>query len=207
MLCSRWKLGHVKNSRWINSLAACLIVWGIVAGQTPHASWTYDSIIMSDAPGAGKDAGQDTSPQGLNHEGEIAGYYKDGASVVHGFVRHSGGTFSTFDVPGASQKPTLGTFPQGINENGDVAGYFFTDPNGVRDGFVRHKDGHSPRSILLVVVAPLPAASMRWMNLPEITFLMTSRMGLLGAGTECLRRLIPRAATTRQRRASTHTAR
>jgi hypothetical protein len=141
MRCPSWKLRHLKKTRCIHSLATCLILCGVILGQTPRTSWIYDKIITFDAPGAGKDAGQGTSPQGINDAGEIAGYYKDGASVVHGFVRHGDGTFSIFDVPGASKKATLGTYPQGINKNGDVAGYFFTDPNGVRHGFVRHKDG------------------------------------------------------------------
>ena len=84
MPCSRWKLGHVKNTRWIHSVAACLILCGAALGQTPRTSWSYDNIITFDAPGAGKDAGQGTSPQAINDQGEIAGYYKDGASVVHG---------------------------------------------------------------------------------------------------------------------------
>jgi len=138
---SRWTLSLVKNTRSIPTVAACLILCGAALGQTPRTSWSYDNTITFDAPGAGKDAGQGTSPQAINDQGEIAGYYKDGASAVHGFVRHRDGTFSTFDAPGASKKATLGTFPQGINKNGDVAGYFFTDPNGVRHGFVRHKEG------------------------------------------------------------------
>jgi hypothetical protein len=122
---------------------AALLLCGVVHGQTRRTSSTliYDNIITFDAPGAGQDAGQGTSPQGINDEGEIMGYYKDSASVLQGFVRHRDGTFTAFDAPGASKKATLGTFPQSINKNGEIAGYYFTDPNGVRHGFVRHKDG------------------------------------------------------------------
>jgi hypothetical protein len=140
---SRGNLWHVRNIRWIQGLAAGLFLCAFVSGQTQRTSSTETpgNIITFDAPGSGKDAGQGTSPQGINDDGEIVGYYKDGASVVHGFVRRSDGAFITFDAPGASKKATLGTLPQGINKNGDVAGYYFTDPNGVRHGFVRHKDG------------------------------------------------------------------
>ena len=122
---------------------AGLLLCGVVHGQTQRSSLTsiYDNIVTFDAPSAGKDAGQGTSPQSINDDGEITGYYKDAASVLHGFVRHRDGTFITFDAPAASKKATLGTFPQSINKNGEVAGYYFTDPNGVRHGFVRLMDG------------------------------------------------------------------
>ena len=118
-----------------------LALTGLAFGQVGGVSSISKSILTFEAPGAGKGAGQGTSSQSINDDGEITGNYKDSASVVHGFVRHKDGTFESFEAPGASKKATLGTFPESINDKGDVIGYYFTDPGGVRHGFVRYKDG------------------------------------------------------------------
>src|SRR6202171_3451986 len=122
MRSSRSDPRRARRTRWIQGLSACLILCAVALCQTQRTSTsaTPDNIITFDAPGAGKNAGQGTSPQAINDGGEIAGYYKDASSVLHGFVRHKDGTFSTFDAPGASKKATLGTFPQSINKNGEV---------------------------------------------------------------------------------------
>ena len=131
----------MKLVRSILVLAAYLGLYAPLLSQIPRVPPNSGSVVTFDAPGAGKGAGQGTTPKGINDNGEITGYYKDSASVLHGFIRHKDGTFTTFDAPGASKKATLGTMPQGINKNGDVTGYFFTDPKGVRHGFVRYNDG------------------------------------------------------------------
>ena len=41
---SRWKVGLLKNTRSIHCVAACLILCGVVLGQTPRTSRTYDNI-------------------------------------------------------------------------------------------------------------------------------------------------------------------
>ncbi len=133
------------NRRWILGLALPCFLSGLVWGQTRSVSSVSKSIVTFDAPGAGASAGQGTTPQSINDAGEITGYYKDSTSVLHGFVRHKNGAFDTFEAPGASKKATLGTFPQSINNEGEVAGYYFTDPNGVRHGFVRSGDGTTVR--------------------------------------------------------------
>ncbi len=127
--------------RLIPIMAALFIFCILLPAQTPRISLSMNAVIPFDAPGAGKGAGQGTTPKGINDGGEITGYYKDSASAVHGFVRHRDGTFAIFDAPGASRKATLGTMPQSINDQGDITGYYFTDPKGERHGFVRHKDG------------------------------------------------------------------
>src|SRR6266487_4074511 len=62
-------------------------------------------ITVFDAPGAGTGLGQGTfpinSPQLINPNGAITGYYVDSAFVKHGFQRDKNGVITTFDAPGA----------------------------------------------------------------------------------------------------------
>ena len=62
-------------------------------------------ITVFDAPGAGTGLGQGTfpinSPQLINPNGAITGYYVDSAFVSHGFLRDKNGVITTFDAPGA----------------------------------------------------------------------------------------------------------
>ncbi len=136
----------MKAIRWTLALAAYFSLCSCLLAQTSVVVSNGGSVIAFDAPGAGKSGGEGTTPKSINDEGEIAGYYKDSASVVHGFIRHKDGTYTTFDAPGASKKATLGTMPQSINKNGDVTGYYFTDPKGARHGFVRYRNGTVARS-------------------------------------------------------------
>jgi hypothetical protein len=142
---SEVRVAAMKFSRAILGVGAQFAVCAFLLGQTPtpqsRISQNVNSVIAFDAPGAGKGAGQGTTPKSINDVGEITGYYNDSASVLHGFVRHKDGSFTTFDAPGASKQATLGTLPQSINKDGDITGHFFTDPNGVRHSFVRHRDG------------------------------------------------------------------
>jgi hypothetical protein len=59
------------------------------------------SIITFEAPGAGTTAGQGTLAEGINAFGTTYGYYIDGGSVAHGFIRPLTGSFTTFSAPGA----------------------------------------------------------------------------------------------------------
>src|ERR1700676_2061876 len=92
----------------------------------PLAASIPGTFVLVDAPGAGRDSGQGTTPRDINENGEITGFYKDADSVLHGFVRHKDGTYATFDAPGASKGPGLGTSPQSINSGGDVVGFYVT---------------------------------------------------------------------------------
>jgi hypothetical protein len=131
----------MKIGLWILGMAAQFAFCALLLSQAPVVSPNANSVIAFDAPGAGKGAGQGTSPKSVNDNGEIAGFYKDSTSVLHGFVRHKDGSFTTFDAPGASRKATLGTLPQSINKAGEITGFYNTDPNGARHGFVRGADG------------------------------------------------------------------
>ena len=88
-----------------------------------------------DVPGAGNDSGQGTTPRDINENGDIAGFYKDADSVLHGFIRYKDGTYATFDAPGAGKAADIGTSPQSINSEGDIVGFFVTNPNAVRARF------------------------------------------------------------------------
>jgi hypothetical protein len=60
----------------------------------------------------------------------------DPSSVIHGFVRASEGTLTTFDDPDAGTGGFQGTVAKSINSAGDIAGYY-VDASGVSHGFVR----------------------------------------------------------------------
>src|SRR5262249_6136827 len=70
-------------------------------------------ITVFDAPGAGTGAGQGTfpfnSPNLINPDGAITGYYVDSAFARHGFLRDRNGAVSTFDAPGAGTGVNQGT--------------------------------------------------------------------------------------------------
>src|SRR5215472_2330222 len=75
-------------------------------------------ITVFDAPGAGTGPGQGTfvfSPEIINPNGAIAGYYTDSALVSHGFLRDKSGAITTFDVPGAGTGAGQGTFSYAIS--------------------------------------------------------------------------------------------
>ena len=112
-----------------------------VLGIAPAPASIPGSFIPIDAPGAGKDSGQGTTPRYINENGEITGFYKDADSVLHGFVRSKDGAYVTFDAPGASKGAGLGTSPQCVSNDGEIVGFFVTNPNAVRHGFLRHKNG------------------------------------------------------------------
>lgn len=129
------------NSCWKTILAGCAILLGLALPPAGAAAQVPGTLIKFDVPWAGTDAGQGTSPHSVNDSGEITGEYKDGSSVVHGFIRRASGAFTRFDAPGASRNAGLGTSPRKINNSGEVAGFFTSGAKGVRHGFVRHPNG------------------------------------------------------------------
>ena len=104
---------------------------------------TPDGTITSfDAPGADTTpgSGNGTFGVGLIPNGEIEGVYVDAKGVLHGFVRSTQGTFSTFDAPGAGTGAGQGTLPESNNTLGAIGGNYI-DGNFVNHGFVRAPDG------------------------------------------------------------------
>ncbi|HKV05861.1 MAG TPA: hypothetical protein VJO53_12255 [Candidatus Acidoferrales bacterium] len=77
---------------------------------------------------------------GINASGAVVGTYSDASQVRHGYLRNSGGTFTTIDDPSAAQLPfsavNIGTVPRHINASGAIVG-IFSDAAGTRHGFLR----------------------------------------------------------------------
>ena len=101
-------------------------------------------ITVFDAPGAGTGPGQGTfpfnSPQLINPNGAITGFYTDSADALHGFVRDDNGVITTFDVPGAGTGAGQGTQSFAISPNGEITGFYFDGTDAVH-GFLRDKRG------------------------------------------------------------------
>jgi hypothetical protein len=76
-----------------------------------------------------------TFPLSINWSGTIAGYFSDGYSVNHGFVRDSAGAITILDAPNANQGALQGTVANGINLWGTVAGWYI-DANSAYHGFL-----------------------------------------------------------------------
>ncbi len=68
--------------------------------------------------------------------GEIAGYYEDGNSVSHGFLRSNDGRLTVFDVPGAGTGAGQGTQAY-ANNLADVVTGLYIDSNGAFHGYLR----------------------------------------------------------------------
>ena len=101
------------------------------------------AINSFDAPGAGTGAYQGTymaSYEGLNVEGQIAGWYVDANNVYHGYVRAPDGTITTFNAPGAGTGAYQGTLCYGVNPAGETPGVYY-DATGALHGFLRYRSG------------------------------------------------------------------
>ena len=99
-------------------------------------------IITFDAPGAGTGAGQGTFAVNLNEFGNAIGWFVDGNTAYHGFIRYPNGRVATIDAPGAGATPGSGqgTLAYSINIEGRIAGQY-QDANYVYHCFVRSPDG------------------------------------------------------------------
>ncbi len=76
---------------------------GIQPGFIRDASGNF-TALYGPVPGTTQ-----TVPVSLNDAGQIAGWYSDG-KTVHGFLRDTGGNYTTFDPPGS-----VSTTPDSIN--------------------------------------------------------------------------------------------
>lgn len=92
------------------------------------------AIVIFDAPGAGANAGEGTTPTSINESGHIAGYFF-GVTGGHGLVRHPNGAFTIFDVSGA--RATMATT---IHASGHIAGFYYAQ-DGSGHGFLRDVAG------------------------------------------------------------------
>ena len=103
-------------------------------------------LTTFDVPGAGTGLYQGTGCPGcsrpINLFGANAGFYIDGNSVVHGYLRSPAGKITTFDPPGEGSQG-LGCFADcsmGLNDLGAITGYYL-DANNVYHGYLRSPDG------------------------------------------------------------------
>jgi hypothetical protein len=86
-----------------------------------------------------------TNAIGINDKGDVVGQFASGIAYqngpfVHGFLRTSGGAYTTFDAPNAGDQPNTGTTAVAINATGVIAGYS-GDPKDIFHGFIRAVDG------------------------------------------------------------------
>jgi hypothetical protein len=100
------------------------------------------TITSFEAPGADTTPGSGNGTFGVSliPNGGIEGVYVDVHGVLHGFVRSSQGTFSTFDAPGAGTGAGQGTLPESNNTQGATAGNYI-DANNVNHGFLFNQQG------------------------------------------------------------------
>jgi hypothetical protein len=77
------------------------------------------------------------------------GYYLDGNTVFHGFLRAADGTITTFDASGAGTGAYQGTLGADINAAGTVAGYYYNAQAVSRGlGLPEEKNGDSDPAAL-----------------------------------------------------------
>ena len=120
-----------------------------VYAQMQHAG----TITALDAPGAGTTAGQGTEGPGITPAATVTGFYFDGSTVSHGFVRDPDGSFTTFDAPGAGTAHVSGlqgtpagvfggqgTYSIAINPGAAITGFYY-DGSSVAHGFLRTRQG------------------------------------------------------------------
>jgi len=70
--------------RGLLALCLALCTLGGLGGSARDPRPTY---ITFDAPGAGTDPGQGTTPNGIDAQGAVVGWYVDAGNVNHGFLR------------------------------------------------------------------------------------------------------------------------
>jgi probable HAF family extracellular repeat protein len=128
--------------RATTTLATAVSVGVLLAAASPAnaADYTFTSI---DVPGAIQ-----TTPFGINDEGQIVGFFIDGTRDVHGFLLTAGRCsrrsdefaqrvfrkrhcFTTLDVPG-----TVTTEARGINNRGQIVGFSLGTAIGEQHGFL-----------------------------------------------------------------------
>src|ERR1700722_14934136 len=104
---------------------------GLLPNWQTHAA-TY---VKFDAPGAGTQSAQGTTPESINSSSAISGEYIDSGGVEHGFVRATDGTITSFDPTGSVQ-----TFASDLNDSGTLTGDW-ADSNSFYYGYLRTADG------------------------------------------------------------------
>jgi uncharacterized membrane protein len=89
--------------------------------------FTKGQYVNLDVPVAGATI---TSPNDINAQGAIVGYYFDAGGNFHGFLME-GAKFTSIDYPGAAE-----TSAWGINSAGQIVGIHFDTVNSPRRGYI-----------------------------------------------------------------------
>jgi predicted membrane protein len=119
-------------------MKAKLAVIGMVLILASQCLGQGHTFVEFDPPGS-----VSTVAIAINSSGQIAGYYEDSASTVHGFLRDTSGSITTFDVPGAATGNGTGTGTQALNDAGEIVGYY--NPSAApteNEGFTRDASGN-----------------------------------------------------------------
>lgn len=103
---------------------------GIEPGFVRGASGNFTALY---APVSGT---TETVAVWINDAGQITGWYSDGKSSFHGFLRDKVGNYSSFDPPGSVR-----TQPQSINGVGQISGVYTTSVTSLDVGFLRDSTG------------------------------------------------------------------
>lgn len=114
----------------INDAGTIVGNWCNAVACSGYVRLRNGSIASFDAPG--NSCG--ISVSAINNEGTTTGYWGDENCAIHGFVRSTDGSFTSFDIG------DLTPFPNDINSGGAVAGFYF-DNNGDIHGFLRETNG------------------------------------------------------------------
>src|SRR6476659_2741624 len=118
----------MKTSLRLVSCAAGLAALALTGAFAQDASHSIQLVSTFDYPGAGNQ----TRPQKVNDNGDIAGVYVDSGGISHAFTRLANGSFSApIDDPNS---PTPFTEGRGINNSRLVCGDY-TDSAGAFEGF------------------------------------------------------------------------
>src|SRR5438132_11169562 len=121
--------GNARRSHCAAQGAALAFLLALVvslAGTAAIAGATYTTFKPNGST--------DTQVRAINDKGAIAGYYYEGNTASHGFVRAGNGKITSFDPSGARF-----TYVTGIHDKGVTAGSYL-DGTG-EYGFVRAADG------------------------------------------------------------------
>ena len=117
-----WKGGfdEVLSRTGTNPCACCHLLF-LPIGASHAVSYTYTSI---DYPGAISPGG--TTANGINDDGTIVGFYRDGNGDLYRAFSLTNGTYASFSYAGS-----LGTLALGVNNDGTIVGYRYDSGYGM----------------------------------------------------------------------------